>query len=189
MNSIEKRTGRPLVSIVGLIFLLVHVLAHVDAKEFLTPEEIEKVQNAREIGARVGVYLEAASLRLQSAENRLAGKESEPGDPLEFATPQEMIDAYYRIIRSIMFNVEEAFERPDTDPESLSQALKNLKKGGEKAAKDLNVLRKLCEEKRDAEAWNAVAECTKITSAAVEGAKLGISKLDGKKGRGRTREN
>ena len=73
------------------------------AKEFLTPDEIFKIQEAQEVEKRIKIYMDAAALRLKTAEERLQGKESVAGDPLEFFTVQEMLDGYNRIIRSVMF--------------------------------------------------------------------------------------
>ncbi len=68
-------------------------------KEFLTPDEIEKIQDAQEVDARVKIYLQAASLRLKTAMDRMSGKESAPGDPLEFFSVEDMLDGYYRILQ------------------------------------------------------------------------------------------
>ena len=93
----------------GVLVAIVTLAVSPFKKEFLTPEEIEKVQLAREIDKRIEVYLEAAELRIQAAQHRLNGKESEPEDPLEFFSVEEMLDGYYRILDSIMFNLDDAF--------------------------------------------------------------------------------
>ena len=145
-------------------------------KEFLTPKEIEKIQDAQEIEDRVKVYMEAARLRLETAQERLEGKESEPGDPLEFYTPDEMVDGYYRIIRSVMFNIDEAYQKHNADQDRFVKALKNLKGTTEWAGRVLASLKKTAEEKRNEALWNAVNQAIDITSGAHEGAELGLSK-------------
>ncbi len=145
-------------------------------KEFLTPKEIEKIQDAQEIDERVKVYMEAASLRLKTAEERLGGKESEPGDPLEFFTVEEMIDGYCRIMKSVMTNLDDAYQRRDVDRSKLGKALKSLKDTTEWAGKALQSLKKTAEIKQKEELWNLVNQSIDITSGAHEGAQLGLSK-------------
>ena len=145
-------------------------------KEFLTPKEIEKIQDAQEIDKRVKIYLDAGALRLKTAEERLGGKESEPGDPLELFSVEEMVDGYYRIMKSVMLNLDDAYQKRDTDKSTLGKALKSLKDSTEWAAKVLLALKKSAEEKRNEELWNLVNQSIDINKGAHEGAELGLSK-------------
>jgi hypothetical protein len=146
-------------------------------KEFLTDKEIAKIQDAQEIDARVKVYMDAAALRLKTAEERLVGKESEEGDPLEFFTPEDMLDGYYRILKSVMMNLDEAFQKPGQDRRKLEKALKTLKGATEDGGKQLEILKKIAEEKQKEELWNLVNRAIDITDGAHEGAEYGLSKL------------
>ncbi len=157
-------------------------------KEFLTPKEIEQIQDAQEIDQRVKIYMEAASLRLKTAEARLGGKEAEPGDPLEFWTPEEMVDAYYRIVKSVMTNLDDAYQKPDVDREKVGKALKILKDTTEWAAKVLVSLKKTAEDQRKEELWNSVNLAIDITGGAHEGAELGLSKVPAPKEKRRGRK-
>jgi hypothetical protein len=155
-------------------------------KEFLTDAEIEKIQDAQAIDERLKIYMEAAALRLKTAEDRLMGKESAEKDPLEFFTPEDMLDGYYRILRSAMMNLDDAFQKPSSDPSKVRKALKILKGGTEDAVAELKILKKLAEEKQKEELWNLVNKAIDITDGAHEGAEYGLSKLpatdrDGKK--------
>jgi hypothetical protein len=155
------------------------------AKEFLTQKEIEKIQDAQVIDERVKIYLNAAELRLKTAEDRLVGKEPAEGDPLEFFTPEDMLDGYYRILRSVMMNLDDAFQKPGPNREKVEKALKTLKKATESAGKELAILKKIAEEKRKEKLWNLVNEAMDVTDGAHEGAEYGLSKLraDSEKGR------
>jgi hypothetical protein len=146
------------------------------AKEFLTPDEILKIQDAPEVDKRVKIYLEAAALRLKSAEERLNGHESSPGDPLEFFTVEEMVGGYHRILRSVMFTLDEAAEKPK-EPERLNKALKNLKDRTEKDLKSLQILKKMAEEKQKEELWNLVNQALEIADGAREGAETGLTRF------------
>jgi hypothetical protein len=146
-------------------------------KEFLTDKEIEMIQDAPEIDLRIKIYLAAAALRLKTAEGRLYGKESVEGDPLEFFTSEDLLDGYYRILRSVMFNLDDAFQKPGSDRAKVRSALKELKKTTEQAAKDLEILKKLAEEKQKEELWNLVNNAIDINSGALEGAETGLSQL------------
>lgn len=145
-------------------------------QDFLTPDEIRMVQDAQEIDARVKVYLKAASLRLKTAEDRLTGKESAPGDPLEFFSVEDMIDGYYRILRSVMYNLDDAYQKPATDRDKLKKALENLKDSTEKSARELKVLKKIAEQEKKERLWNLVNRAADITEGAHEGAESGLKK-------------
>ncbi len=159
-----------------LACLAVRPLRPAPDKEFLTPKEIEKIQDAQEIEQRIKVYMEAASLRLKTAVERLGGKESEEGDPLEFFTVQEMIDGYCRIMKSVMANLDEAYERPDSDRAKLGKALKNVKDTTEWAGKILVSLKKTAEDKKDEDLWNSVNQAIDITGGVHDGVELGLQK-------------
>jgi hypothetical protein len=182
--------SRPAVCAAALAFVIAAAPARSRplAKEFLTPDEIAKIQDAPEVDKRVKIYLDAAALRLKSAEERLNGKESSPGDPLEFFTPEEMVDGYYRILRSIMYLLDEAVERPK-EPERIAKALRNLKDRTERDLKSLQILKKVAEEKQKEELWNAVNQSLEIADGAHEGAETGLTqfkekeKAKSKKGR------
>jgi hypothetical protein len=145
-------------------------------KEFLTDKEIEKIQDAQEIDLRIKIYLEAAALRLQTAEERLTGKESEEGDPLEFYAPEDLLDAYYQIVRSVMINVDDAFQKSAGNRDRVVKALKNLKDSTEKYGKRLSVLKRIAEDRQKENLWNLVNQAIEITNGAAEGAELGLSK-------------
>jgi hypothetical protein len=146
-------------------------------KEPLTDKEIMEIREAQEIGPRIKIYLEAAVLRITAAEDRLMGNESKAGDPLEFSTPEDMLGGYYRILKSVMFNIDDAFQKPGADAKKLVKALNNLKKTTERCGKELKILKKMAEEAKKEELWNLINKAIDITSAAFEGAELGLAKL------------
>ncbi len=163
----------------------------VPAKEFLTEKEIERIREAQEINERIKVYLAAAALRLKAAADRLYGKEPPERDPFEFFSPEDLMDGFYRILRSIMFNLDEAFQKPGSDRQKIRSALKDLKEATEKAAKDLEILRKLAEEKQKEELWELVNRAIDINRGAHEGAASGLSQMpatsSGRKTKGKDR--
>ena len=187
---IARRAQPPAVVAAVLAFLIAAAptRSHLLAKEFLTPDEIAKIQDAPEVDKRVKIYLDAAALRLKSAEERLNGKESSPGDPLEFFTPEEMVDGYYRILRSIMYLLDETVARPK-EPERIAKALRNLKDRTERDLKSLQILKKMAEDKQKEDLWNAVNQSLEIADGAHEGAETGLTqfkekeKAKSKKGR------
>ncbi len=162
-----------------LILLLAGATAGLllSAKEYLTPKEIEKIQDAQEIEPRIKIYLQAAELRLKAAEDRLNGKESAPGDPLEFFTVEDMLEGYYQIMKSVMMNLDAAYEKPRAgEGENIGKALKNLKETTERAQKSLSILKKMAEDKKDEAIWNLVNRDLDITGGAHDGAELGLSR-------------
>ncbi len=144
-------------------------------KEFLTPQEITKIQDAQEIEKRIKIYMEAAELRIKSAEDRLNGKESAEGDPLEFFTVDDMLDGYYRIIRSVMLNLDDAAQKRGTDASKLTKALKNLKDTTERAGRQLEELKKIAEDKKLEKTWNLINQAIDINKGALEGAEIALS--------------
>lgn len=149
------------------------------AKEFLTPAEITKIQDAPEVDKRIKVYLDAAALRLKTAEERCRGKESEPGDPLELFRPEDMVEGYVHILRSVMFTLDEAAERPK-DPARLVKALKNLRESTERDLKSLAILKTLAEEKHREELWNLLNRALEIADGARDGAETGLARFQSK---------
>jgi hypothetical protein len=139
-------------------------------KEFLTQQEIARIQDAQEIDQRVKVYLEAAALRLKTVSERLAGKESLPEDPLEFFSVEDMLDGYYRILHAVMLNLEDAAQNPKTDQKKFQSAMKNLKLATEAAGKQLDGLKKIAEEQRKETVWKLVGRAMEITKGARDGA-------------------
>ena len=149
----------------------------VPAKEFLTELEIKKIQEAQEIDRRVKIYMEAAEFRLKTAQERLSGVESVEGDPLEFFTPEEMLDGYYRILKSVMLNLDDAFQGPYADLNRINSGLKSLRKTTDKAGNQLEILKRIAEDKKKEELWNLVNRAMDITEGAHEGAVSGLEEI------------
>ncbi len=150
--------------------LLPAIMIARQSKEFLTPLEITKIQDAQEIDQRVKVYLEAAALRLKTASDRLSGKESIPGDPLEFFSVEDMMDGYYRILNAVMLNLEAAAQNPKIEPSKFQAAMKNLKSTTEIGAKQLEALKKIAEDQQKEEVWKLVVRAIEINKGAHDGA-------------------
>jgi hypothetical protein len=145
-------------------------------KEFLTNKEITAIQDSQAIDMRLVLYMDAAKLRLKTAEDRLVGTEAQEGDPLEFFTPEDMLDGYCRILKSVMTNLDASYQRGVPEREKVHRALKTLKGATETMGKELDILKKLAEEKKREELWNLVNRAIEITQGAHEGAEYGLSK-------------
>jgi hypothetical protein len=177
----------PQVIILILLFMpMLEAWAKSKTKEFLTEKEIEEIQDARKIDARVDLYLLWAKKRLKTAEERLTGKEAEPGDPFEFFSPEDLVDGYYEIIKSVMANLDNAYQNPKDlaknnkmdvadSMKALKKALGILKTATEATASDLEALKKLAEKKQQKELWNSINKAIEITKGAHEGAESGLS--------------
>lgn len=167
----------------GLVLLLRLLLGGLPAsaqqkpgfKEYLTEDEITKIQDAQEIDLRTKLYMQAAALRLKVAEERLNGKESEPGDPMEFFSVEDMLGAYDQIVRSVMISVDDAFQKPGGDRAKVVKALKSLKDGTDRALKDLEIIKAIAEEKKLEDVWNLTNQALDIARGAYEGAELGLA--------------
>jgi hypothetical protein len=146
-------------------------------KEFLTEEEIAAVREAQEIDERVKVYMQAATLRLKSSEDRIKGIESIEGDPLEFFSIEDLLDGYYRIIDSVMMNLDAAYQNPKSDQAKIRKALVLLKAQTENAEKALEAMKQMAEKMNKEEIWNLANKAIDITKSVREGADYGLSKL------------
>jgi DNA primase catalytic subunit len=164
--------SRPLVAVPALSMFLTVAYAQ---KEFLTPAEIEKIQDAQEIEKRIKIYLDASQLRLRAAEERLSGQEAAEGDPLEFFTVEDMLDGYFQILKSVMLNLDDAAQKKVIDQEKLTKALKNLKDTTEKATRQLDALKKMAEEKKLEKVWNLTNRAIDINKGAKEGAEIALA--------------
>lgn len=145
-------------------------------KEYLTPSEIEKIQDTHEIDRRVKLLLDAGALRLHTSQERLTGKEAEPGDPLELFSVEDLLDGYYRIIRSVMFTLDDEAQKPAPDKARFSKGLKNLKDAAEHSLKELAILKQMVEDKKLEQPWNLVNRGIEITNGALEGANDALAK-------------
>jgi hypothetical protein len=145
-------------------------------KEYLTSAEIEKIQDTHEIDLRVKLLLDAGTLRLRTAQERLTGKEAEPGDPLELFSVEDLLDGYHRIVRSVMFTLDDAVQKPVVDKVRFPKALKALKDSAEHSLKELALLKQMVEDKRLEEPWNLVNKGIDITQGALDGAVEALAK-------------
>ncbi len=182
----NARIYRPWLLLMAIWVPMPHAEPRILQKEYLTPLEIEKIQDAQEIDKRVKLYLDAAALRLKTAEERLNGKESVAGDPMEFFSPEDMVEGYYRCIRSVMLNLDGAAQNPKTEPAGFSKALKSLQQSTESAKKSLQILKSMAEEKKKEELWNWVNRALDVTEGAHDGAVSALAKEPptGKEGKG-----
>lgn len=139
-------------------------------RDYLTEEEIDAIQRNQEIDPRVKLYLKAASLRLTSAEARLAGQETEPGDPMEYFTPEGMLDAYYHILNSVMLNLEDAVEKFPPDRGGIRKALKHLQSVIKKDLPKLENLKRMAAAKEETELVRLILRAIDISTVALEGA-------------------
>jgi len=122
--------------------------------------------------------MNAASLRLRTVLDRFDGKDSKPGDALEFYSPQDMLDDYYKIMDRIMFVVSEAFESPhNRENINIKKALQTLKSETSGNLKKMTELMKFAEEKQNEELWNGVNSAIDITKGVLAGADEGLSIL------------
>ena len=148
------------------------------ARDFLADKEIDKIQDTQDIDKRTGIYMDAATLRLRTALDRFEGKESEPGDAMEFYSLKDMLDDYYNIMDRIMLVVGDAFESPRLRENiNIKKALQTLKSESSGNLKKLTELMKLAEEKQNEELWNRVNSAIDITGGVIDGADEGLSIL------------
>jgi len=145
------------------------------AREFLTEEEIELIQIKQDIDPRVKTYLRAAEMRLKATEARLLGEETEPGDPLEYFTPEDMLDGYYRILDSVMSNLDNANQRAYGDGIGIQKALKELRKKTKESLRMLEFLEKLAKKQEKKELLRLIGRAMEITNGAHEGAAYALS--------------
>jgi hypothetical protein len=148
------------------------------ARDFLTDKEIELIQDTQSIATRTHIYMEAAALRLKTAQDKLSSKEYEAGDPMELLTPEDVIDDYRKILRSVQLNVQYAFEAPKRKGnESAEKALQTLKEEMEKALKELDVLWKMAEEKHRETLSDRISEVTETSNDLLDDAKEKLAGL------------
>jgi len=158
------------------LLLLFAAVPGARARDFLTDKEIAKMKNIQDIDKRTGIYMDAAALRLSTALDRFGGKESEPGDAMEFYSMQDMLDDYYKILDRVMLVVGDAFESPRRRENiNIKKALQALKSESDANLKLLSTLMKFAEEKDEEELWNSVNRAIDITGGVLDGADEGLS--------------
>ena len=168
--------GKPKEISIIFAFMLFIALSGALARDFLTEQETKRLQNTQDIDKRTGIYMTAASLRLGAALDRFEGKESEPGDAMEFFSQEDMLDDYYKISEHVMLIVDDAFEsQRRRENINIKKALNTLQSESRDNLKKLTALRKLSEEKRREELWDRIDRAIDITVGLMDGAKEGLS--------------
>ena len=177
-NCPRRRAGVTPIVLALLFFAALFEWAGVWARDFLTDQEIKRMQVTQDIARRTDIYMDAASLRLRTAQGRFEGKESEPGDAMEFFSQEDMLDDYLRIMERVMLIVGDAFESPRRrENVDIKKALKTLKSEGAGNLKRLSALKKLAEEKLKKDLLNRVSRAINITEGILDGAEEGLSLL------------
>jgi hypothetical protein len=143
--------------------------------EFLTESEIDAIRRNQKIDPRVKLYLRAALLRLTSARARMTGQETLPGDPLEYFTPEDMLDGYYKILNSVMFNIEDASRKIPPDRGGVRKALKHLESQMKKAVPELESMEKMAVDKNEPEMTRLIQRAIEISKGALEGAEQALA--------------
>jgi len=139
-------------------------------REFLTEAEIDAIRKNQKIDPRVKLYLRAALQRLEATHARMAGQETLPGDPLEYFTPEDMLDGYYRILNSVMLNIEDAAYKMPPDKGGIRKALKHLRNQMKKAVPELEHMEKTAVERNETELIRLIQRAAEISRGAMEGA-------------------
>jgi hypothetical protein len=151
------------------------------AKDFLTDKEIERLQETQSVANRTRIYMDAAALRLKTVKDKLSNKEYEAGDPMELLMPDEVIDAYCKILRSVHLIVGYAIEAPNRrGNESAEKALKTLKAETTIELKELDVLRRMTEEKHLNPLLDSINDAIDITNDIIDDANEKLAGLRSK---------
>jgi hypothetical protein len=159
-----------------MALLIFAMLPGAFARDFLTEQEIKRMQNTQDIDRRTNIYMDAALLRLRTAQDRFDGKESVPGDEMEFFSQEDMLDDYYRIIDRVMLIVGDAFESPRRRENiNIKKALNTLKSESSDNLKKLAELMKLAGEKQKEGLRNRVNRAIDITGGLLDGAEEGLA--------------
>ncbi|MDR1728507.1 MAG: hypothetical protein LBT74_11400 [Acidobacteriota bacterium] len=174
---------------VALAFALVAAGGEAWARDFLTEAEAVLMQNVRSIDKRTGVYMDAAALRLATALDRFEGRESAPGDALEFYSQEEMLDDYREILEHVMIVVGEAFDEPRRrENVNIKRALKNLKSEMLRDKARLETLKGLAVERRREELRERVNRALDVTGGVLDGADEGLARIAEREAREAARE-
>jgi hypothetical protein len=146
-------------------------------QEWMTPAEIEKFRDEQDLAKRTGLYMNAAKLRLEQAAERLSGKNSAEGDPLEFHSVTDLIWGCRSAIRAAMLGIQDQVTYKKAESVEVIKALKELKSTTEGLLPELERVQKLALEKRDEALYKAVKECAQYADSAARGSKDAIEKM------------
>jgi len=164
----------------SVVFAIIFFAAVSDApaRDFLTDREINRMQNVQDIDRRTDIFMDAAALRLRTAQDRFEGKESKPGDAMEFYSQEDMLDDYYKIMDRVMLVVGDAFEYPrQRENVNIKRTLNTLKSKSPDNLERLSVLKKLAGEKQRSDLLNRIDRAIDITEGIIDGAEEGLAIL------------
>jgi hypothetical protein len=161
-----------------LVMLLARIpLAAGSPQEWMTPAEIEKFRDEQDLAKRASMYMSAAKLRIEKAEDRLAGKNAPEGDPLEFNSVADLVLGCRSALHATMISIQDQVTYKKSESTEIVKALKELKGASEDLLPKLEKIQKQAIEKRDEDLYRAVKECAQYADSAARGAKNAIEKM------------
>jgi hypothetical protein len=105
--------------------------AHLQARDHLTPKEIDLVKDAQELDKRIDVFIKAADRRLlvirglNSADSKQLKKDAEFWGDLPTGTRSELVGDIARLLDEAITNIDDVSARDEKNP-ALPRALRKL---------------------------------------------------------------
>ena len=93
---------------------------------------------------------------------------------MEYFTPEDMLDGYYRILDSVMHNLESAVQKFPPDREGIRKALKHLKSVMKKNIPRLEKVERMAAGKEETQLVRLAQRALETSNVALEGAEEGL---------------
>ena len=172
------------------------------ARDYLTPDEVDRIREAQTIFPRTREYLLMATSRIQEVGRRLGkayetkipgekekkekkpkkdekslSSAAEPENPLLFSSLPDLAGGVSQCLQAIMTNIDERFQLKRDPPEEIAKATLLLKDYLEQSLPFLQDLQDKAEKESDERLARAVALLQEDLEQALQGAKQGLAVL------------
>ncbi len=146
------------------------------AQDWLTPLELEQFRETEGGDKRIAFYLKVIKLRIESASQRLAGKSSKPGDPLEFFSINDMANSCFQALRASMVEIQDQISYRHLRGPELVGGLKALKAAAKSLQPFFQNMQKVAIEKKDETLYKMAKDGLEYCDSALRGVETALKK-------------
>lgn len=175
-----------------LLVLLTSFAAAAQARDHLTPQEVELVQEAQVLDQRTEIFVKAIQRRMialnlmqaQVVNNKQAQKESERWGELPKGTRAELIGDIARILEEATTNIDDVSFHDEKNP-LLSKALRKLDTAAEQIVAQMTPLG---EQAKSPDEISNISQALENAHTIIDAAKKLPAQVEPEKGKGKTKK-
>ena len=166
----------PLGLLLFTLFLWVSSFPKLSAQDWLTPLELEKLRETEGGDKRIAFFMKAVKLRMDAVTERLHGKSTKPGDPLEFFSLTDLVSGCFQALRASMTDIQDQIQYKHLRGPELTNGLKALKTGAKVLQPFFQFMQKTAQEKEEPQLYKVAKEGLEYADSAIRGVDKAMKK-------------